>query len=50
MSRNNEAQASAAKEGRSFFRGLFGRVKHEVTERESRSGGGSGNPLDLGDI
>jgi hypothetical protein len=50
VSGDNEAQAAAAKEGGGFFRGLFGRVKHEVPGRDSRSRSGLENALDLGDI
>jgi len=44
VSQDNQAQAPTAKENGGFFRGLFGRVKHELPGR------GSENPLDLGDI
>ncbi len=44
MSQDNQAQAPTAKENGGFFRGLFGRVKHELPGR------GSENPLDLSDI
>jgi hypothetical protein len=50
VSQDNQAQAPASKESGGFFRGLFGRVKHEVPRNESRSGSGSEHPLDLGDI
>jgi deferrochelatase/peroxidase EfeB len=50
VSEHNEVQAPAAKESGGFFRGLFGRVRHEVSERDFHSRSGSENPLDLGDI
>jgi deferrochelatase/peroxidase EfeB len=50
VSQDNQAQAPASKESGGFFRGLFGRVKHEVPRNDSRSGSGSEHPLDLGDI
>jgi deferrochelatase/peroxidase EfeB len=50
VSENNEAQTPAAKESGGFFRGLFGRAKHEVPRSDSGSRSGSEHPLDLGDI
>jgi deferrochelatase/peroxidase EfeB len=50
VSEDNEAQASAAKESGGFFRGLFGRVEHEIPGHDSHSKAGPGNPLELGDI
>jgi deferrochelatase/peroxidase EfeB len=50
VSEDNQAQAPAVTESGGFFRSLFGRVKHEVSRSDSRSGSGSEHSLDLGDI
>ncbi len=50
MRQDNEAQAPGLEDGRSFFRGLFGRARHEIPGRDSQLRFGSEDPLDLSDI